>query len=502
MATGPRLGLAVAFGWAALWLVLAAAIAFRLYALGRLPGINGDEAWYGVLAERLGHGNPYGWRTPSGNPPAPFQLGLLALLVRLAPPSFALLRLPAVIASIAQGAVTFVVARRHFGRGAALLALLLTAALPTEIVYARFGWDPSHSGLVAIAATHVALAGRRPALAALAALVVLLVWVHPTNVFLAPFLGAILVFRHPERRLLLRRAAPLLGVLAAGLLVGALVAAVAGRGGAAGERGGAVLSRLVHPRAWWEFTVGFVRLLDGDTVFTYITGAGYGAARPAIDLVAALLRAATVVAGRRRLAGDPAKLGVVVGWAASVAAFFVFAGPDALRPHLERYAVCLMVPTILALAVLATSAWPARRATVVAGAVAALALLAFWRCYFVALEITGSTSHQTFWTGAVEPKRDAFEHIAAEAGPRGAHVVAESWWLLWPLRFLAADGPVEVEDRLPTRADGDGRDWYFVDFPGGATARAAAEQGAAPRWQIRGAGERPVIEVRKLGVDR
>lgn len=496
-ATVARGGAALA--WAACGVILAVALAFRLYALGRLPGANGDEAWYGVLAERIGHGNPYGWRTPSGNPPAPFQLGLLALLVRLAPPSFALLRLPAVIASVAQAVLTFFVARRHLGRGAALVALLLTAALPTEIVYARFGWDPSHTGLVAVAACHFALAGRLPALALVGALAV---WVHPTNVFLAPFLAAILVTRSPDRRRALRRVALFLGVFAAGLAAVAIAVGIIGRGDTSAVKGAAVLRRLVDPRAWWEFAVLYLRLLDGDTVFTFITGAGYGAARPFVDGAAALLLGVTAVAGWRRLGDDPARRGIVVGWLASVAVFFVFAGPDALRPHFERYGVCLMVPTIFALAVLATSAWSERRAAVAAGAVAALALFAFWRSYVVALEATGSTSHQSFWTGRVEPKQEVFRRIVAEAGPRGAHVVAPSWWLFWPLRFLAADGPVEVLDRPPTYAGVDGRDWYFVDFPGGPMAGEAWAQGAELRWTILDPGGRRELEVWKLSAGR
>ncbi len=39
--------LAVAAGVA-----IAIAVLFRLYALGRLPGVNGDEAWYGVQKAR------------------------------------------------------------------------------------------------------------------------------------------------------------------------------------------------------------------------------------------------------------------------------------------------------------------------------------------------------------------------------------------------------------------------------------------------------------------
>ena len=74
------------------WLVIAIAILFRVYALGRLPGINGDEAWYGVQAQHWVNGEMVTWRTPSGNLPGPLQLGGLLLLQSVFEPSFALLR--------------------------------------------------------------------------------------------------------------------------------------------------------------------------------------------------------------------------------------------------------------------------------------------------------------------------------------------------------------------------------------------------------------------------
>jgi hypothetical protein len=489
-ARGPGKHVAVGASVAA---VVAVAVAFRLHALARLPGINGDEAWYGVVAARLGAAG-HSWLTPSGNPPAPFQLGLLALFdrtLRVLPPSFAMLRVPAVLASLVQLGLTFFVARRHLGQAVALVAVLLTAALPIEIAYARFGWDPSHTGFVAVAALHFALVGRAPAVLALFALAV---WVHPTNVFLAPWLVASLVFGETDWRRAARRA----GSLALGGGALALVALVAlALAGAAGGRAAAVLWRVVDPRQWARFALALVRLLDGDTVLTFITGSGLGAARALVDAAVAVALGFAVVRGGRRVVagGDPRKLGLVVGWLATLVAFFVFAGPDALRPHVERYGVCLLVPTIVALAVLVVEAG-AGQGPVVAVAVASAALLGlFWRGYFVALETTGSTSHETFWTGPVEPKAEAFRLIEAETGGRPTAVLADGYWLYWPLAYLARGSRLDVQDvaaggGTPTGAA------YLVGFPDGSLDRWAR---AAPhvklRWEIPGAGGRVVLRV-------
>jgi hypothetical protein len=470
--------------------ILALAVTFRFYALGRLPGVNGDEAWYGVLAEGLGRVNPHGWLTPSGNPPAPLQLGALAALCRLVPPSFALLRVPAVLASLAQLLLTFVIARRHFGRGVATVAVLLTAALPIEIAYARFGWDPSHSGLVAVAALHFALIRRLPAATALLALAV---WVHPTNIFLAPFLIACVVHAEPDWRPVARR------MTVVGLVAGVALFAALGLKSAVSPAGGpasAILWRVIDPRQWLRFVLAFVRLLDGDTIFTYITGAGYGAARGPIDLVAAALIGGVVVRGGRRLAAEPRKRGVVFGWLACVAAFFVFAGPDALQPGLERYGMCLMVPTILALSILVVEAGAGTRPLVATALVSVALLLAFWRGYFVALETTGSTSHETFWTGPVEPKAEAMRRIESDSRGTGARVIADGYWLFWPLAYLAHGTKLEVGDAEHLEDQPPPAGTFLVGFPAGRVEAWARRSGAALlRWEIPGAAGRIVLRV-------
>ncbi len=473
-------------------------VAFRIYALGRLPGVNGDEAWYGVNAAGVLGGEGL-WRTPNGNVPGPLHSGLLVLLQLVAAPSFALLRVPSVLASLGQMALTWWVVRRHLDPQTGAIALVLTAVLPVNVAYARFGWDPSHSGLVAIVAAHFALAGVAWA-SALAFLFALLV--HPTNVFLAPFLllaGLGAAARRSGWRRALHRAGIHAGLLAASLSV---LAATTSSGGARGFVSGAA-SRALEPSTWGRFAVLYSRFLTGDTVYAYITGAGLGAAQVPADVIAAIAAVALLAVGARRFRDDPRspQAGIVAGWLASVLAFVVLAGPGAIRPHLERYAMCLVVPTILAAAVLLREVgarlarpWLAPALT---AALAAAFLAGFGLRYLAALEERGSTSHETFWTGPVEPKEDAFRRILAESAPRGgARVVADGFWMYWPLRYLALGKPLEVCDPNRIAGDAPAGGTYWVAFAGGPLDRwASLNPVLLPRWEVAAAGGRAAVRV-------
>ena len=231
--------------------------------LGRLPGINGDEAWYGVQAQRWASGEMVDWRTPSGNLPGPLQLGGLLLLQAVFEPSFALLRVPSLIASLGAMAMAYAIGRRFFDRTTAMIALLLMAALPVNIAYARFGWDTSHLGLVILAAAYAALAGRR-VLSALA--FGLSVTVHPTAVFAGPFL-ALLVFGREMETVPLRPAiARLLPYLAMLILASGLLAITTSGGQALASFSG-LGDRLTAPAQWAAFGILFERLMTGETVY-------------------------------------------------------------------------------------------------------------------------------------------------------------------------------------------------------------------------------------------
>jgi hypothetical protein len=77
-------------------LVVVTGVAFRIIALGRIPGINGDETYYPVVAMNVRDGRPQPLVTGSGLPLNPLYVGPLYLLHLSHPtPSFALVRLPA-----------------------------------------------------------------------------------------------------------------------------------------------------------------------------------------------------------------------------------------------------------------------------------------------------------------------------------------------------------------------------------------------------------------------
>jgi hypothetical protein len=479
---------------------LGVALVFRVYALGRLPGINGDEAWYGVQVLRFLGGEAVDWRTPTGNLVGPLHAGLLLVLQRFADPSLALLRVPSLLSSLLQLGLTYVVVRRHFDRSTGALALLLTAVLPVNIAYARFGWDPSHSGLVAIVATHFALAGNPWGCALSFALALA---VHPTNVFLAPFL--VIAFFGGEWERGGRWRALARSGLQAVLLVGALgVLSRTTSGGRASLVWQDVLHRLSTPAEWGLFARLFSRLLTGDTVYTYIAGSGLGAAREPADVALAAVLLGLLGLGAWRLHRAPWGLvpGIVLGWLASVVAFFLIAGNGAIEPHHERYALCLIVPTVLAISVglreLGERGARLWRPYALMASVAGLLLLGFYLRYFLFLERTGSTSHETFWTGAVEPKAAAFERILAEAkGRGGARLVAESWWVYWPLAYLAWGQPLEVVElwNLPATPGRPGGTWW-VGFPGGPIdQRFRSINVGARSWDIPGAGRPAALRV-------
>jgi hypothetical protein len=449
-------------------LVIAAGVALRCVSLDRMPGINGDEAWYGVLALDWLSGHGAVARGPSGNVTAAPHLVMTTVLHAMFPPSFALLRVPAVVAGVGQIALTAWALTRPFDRRAAWLGALVTAALPVSIAYSRFGWDSSHVGVwLALAA---GLAFRRRIVWTVAAFMAA-VLAHPTAVFAAPFLvcafaGA--TSQHEGARRALGRTAVLV------LLVAAAASMVRWTAGAAAApQWPEITSRVLSPGDWQRFGHNLAAFFTGDATLRYIVGRGFGAswvvgaAFWTAAILPAVLGLAVAFRQRRWML-----VYLVGGCAATLAAFFAAGGPASLEPHVERYGLCLVVPVVMMACAAISVATPPRLTAgllCAASIAAALLLVVFHRAYFVGMRQTGTTSHQAFWTGAVEPKAAAVRHIAATTrhGSR-VMIVADEWWSYWPVKYLAArEQDWRVSRRLPDSfAPVAGEQLFLVAFPG------------------------------------
>ena len=476
-----------------MWLIVSIALVTRFYELDRVPGVQGDEAWYGVQALDLLHGRGGELRTPTGNVPGLLHGGALVLLHSLFPPSLWLLRLPALISSLAAMAGAYAIGRRFFGPVAGMTALVLMACLPINLAYARFGWDPSQLPLLILLATYCALAGRR-LLAAL--LFAFAISNHPSAVFAGPFL--LLAYLGVQRdRLPLRealfRTALLAAVLAAAILLALMLSAGAGSYLDASKS----LVRLLDPFLWGQFGMGFARLLSGDTIYRYVVGEGYGGTGPWIDLATVLVLVATLVAGLvlaiRKF--DWTVAGLVAGWVASLAGLYIVAGLWTLQPGLERFGFALVPVTVLAIAAVVGRHVEVERVRPLfqplLAAVAIPLLAGFWLCYLRPLDSGEARPKPGSWTGPVDPNRLAVETIARAAArsARNVRVIAEDWWIYWPAAYYAEGKPLKIvnADRRVPPVDSESfrSGTYWIAYGGGPLGQALAQREMdARRWKV------------------
>ena len=496
-------------------ILLGTAIAFRLMHLSTMPGVSGDEGWWGMNAIAWLDGRPYETHTTSGNPTDLFLLIPLAMVHAIAPPSFALLRAVPTAVNLLALPIAFWFTRRLFGSATAWIHTIALAIAPTAMAHSRLTQDPSQSILWTAIVVYVLLLGlaeRRRAWVCLAlALLVfpIALWTHPTNVFIAPFLAlpiaAVLAPMIPaSRRARALFAAAVLVVAIAALAIGWIVL---GRVTASNEYLdkpwlAVVTARAVSPGQWLEFGVNYARLFNGVTIYHYFSGARpvtwpFDAGFVAIVLTVAWGLAASI----RREDGARRALdyGLVAAWGVTCLLFFAFAGPTALRPHAERWGLCLIVPGTLVLA-RGIAGWietmpRMRLAAIAASSLAAAAVLAgFYVNFFREFATTGGRGHLTYVTSAIEPKQQALEHILGRAGGSDRIViVSQQWWIWRPIAYLAArDARVAVSERLDFGEASDralpGRRLFLVEFAG------LPELASALEWiRVRGLRSSPTV---------
>jgi hypothetical protein len=147
-------------------------------------------------------------------------------------------------------------------------------------------------------------------------------------------------------------------------------------------------------------------------------------------------------------------IALFIGTTVAVLGFFAIAGPEAAGPPFERYALWLVAPIILGFslsaAALAKVEGNQRRVLWVSVIGAALSLITVWTSYFQPMLDSGGDSHRTYRTGPIELKLLAFRTAWSDAPDVGSpKILAEDWWLYWPIRYLALDLPGATIQQLP-----------------------------------------------------
>lgn len=192
---------------AAIFALLGLAIFFRLWKLGTIPGVNGDEAWLGWKAFEFARSGKLDWATNSGNLTSPFYILPLAALHKIFSPSVELLRAVSVMSGLLVLPVNFLLCRKVYDPRTAWASTLLLALLPMNVVYSRFGWEPSQIVLFALPVVYVSLwfcgsSRLFPRGLVLVGVSLFLAFlVHPTTFFLSGLVGGAVLarFMHPEK---------------------------------------------------------------------------------------------------------------------------------------------------------------------------------------------------------------------------------------------------------------------------------------------------------------
>ncbi len=326
-------------GYLALSVLLILACLARVLWLGNIPGINGDEAWFGV--QMIGT-RPVTWFTPTGLFLNPFFIIPLWIFQRFSPPAFWVLRMPAVLSGLLLLALGYFLLKKQIGVLPALIFVALAAGLPDLIVYARFGWDPSETGLAMLIVFYFALS-RKWGLCLVA--VVLSLIIQPTNIFalaiLIIFFGAE-PFKHSIGS---RQGRRILGAL--GLFFVVLVLFLVLESKRIGIAGLAT-DQLFSLPGWLGLFASYGDLISGVMLYRYISTPIQGLTLVLHDLFIWVILLSTIILGcwysiKRR---DFVIVALVGGLLVSLVGVHITMADANLLPY-NRYLQFLIVPTLL-----------------------------------------------------------------------------------------------------------------------------------------------------------
>ena len=429
----------------ATWLLflIFCSVGIRFWAVGSIPGINGDELHIGVKVLMTLRQEPISLATGSNLPAEPLSFAVMTLIHVLFSPSFFLLRMTPVITGLMTLWVAWFVGKElDRGGSSSLGALLLTSLVachPVSLTYARFAWEPSQSMLAVLLVIGVARTGN---IIATIVMVLFSLWVHPTNIFAVPVAWYVLAGRLRERW----------------------------------EDNFDVLPRWKKNLAIvnrWQLSLKFMCVIAVVTTVIAIYNEGFNGYRLFINRVVRLMDGSTVLL---YILGFAPKWVHVVGWICSIVALvmlgwgllrktipnqvivlilslvisaniFVVKATHrvALKPNVERYGLWMLTAFLFLICMSMMHSFAKRRiqTLIIANVLCLFWLTVFSVGYMRQMMLHNSRSEQTFMTGPVEPKAEAsrvLEDFDLDV------VYTDSWWTYWAIKYLAMRGKNGKQD--------------------------------------------------------
>jgi hypothetical protein len=425
-------------------LILIIGSLWRVRDLTTIPAINGDEAFPTVQMAELTWGRRVQLWVPTQRILSPIYAGLVLFTQRIRPNLDLLtIRLPATIAGFLLVGLCFFLLKPSLGAYAAGLATLLVTALPMNIAYSRSAVEQCLMGAVGLFALSCALRGQVQSTFWAYAIAVLS---HPVNVFLAPLLVFPLAVHLKEKR---RELFLFIGGLT--LIVLLLLFSLPQEYGYLN-----ILSvskyLLTRPGsgilALGYFLRSTVRLFTGTTAYEYFISPPSPQWIGLTDFLGSFLILCLLFFGTRVLIRQKQWLAVsfIAGFFVMLGLLFFIGGPRVVTPGLSRHANILPVPFVIVFALLlrALATSERKKAGILAGVIflCSILLWQFRENYFVeAKRSGGGFTHRTYAVGPVEPKVACLDWIlsatlANRSGGKTVKIVAEDWWIYWPVKYL------------------------------------------------------------------
>ncbi|MGY8813556.1 MAG: ArnT family glycosyltransferase [Gammaproteobacteria bacterium] len=420
-------------------LTLLLAVFLRVFELGNIPGVNGDEAWYGLVALKLLSGEVVGFTTPSGLLINPIYLLPVTALHLIFEPSFFLLRVPGLLSGLLLIVLSYYLSKKILNEKVAIIVMLVVASLPVNIVYSRFGWDTSQTVLASCVVVY-ALLSHRWLLFSLSLVAAILI--HPTNVAL--LLIAIIYFAinkiYSPQFFKLNKFVWISSLLALSLGMYLIVTTPVLMAQMPTIQ--SIFTNALDFENVGEFFLNVSRLFSGTTVFLYLSGAINSLFGNAIDIMLMLAMFSLLIyllAYSYKLK-DKKIFSFVMSLFITIAAWFLFFSNNTLVPGRERYSLFLIMPVVICFGYFCLLIMEKIKYEKIIFATLIfcnLMMMGFIKNYFIQFYKTGGQSDQSFKTNYIEPKKMVFDQVLESSNKENVYLVTSDWWTTQPLMYLA-----------------------------------------------------------------